>query len=104
MNYSDDEKTWLVAIINDKVKHLDSSPHTKEALDKMEKRLDHMEAEIQNKVNTKMFIWIVGILIGIWLSVSGYIASQIHDLQARTFEMSSSVSEITGVLKNAQFN
>ena len=60
-------------------------------------------AEMNQRVTYKAFFTIIGILMSIWLGVSGYIASQIHDLQNKTYMLNQNVSSIDGTLKSIEF-
>lgn len=96
---------WFTENLPKYLDHNRSSGQTKTAMKSLEDNIGEIKItqkkhseQILNRVTYKVFIWIIGILMAIWLSVSGYIVSQIKDVQDRTYEISNTVSEISGSL------
>ena len=107
---SEVDMKFIKSMIEDKVKHFESSPETKRAIDNLkedvaiirEKQAKHDE-QISNRVTYKIFIWVVGLLVSLFVSLSAYIVNQIHDLQEKTYDIKSDVAKITGTLENLDF-
>ena len=74
-------------------------------INESEKRLNSMcisieklNTEIDEKVSYKNFTWIIGILISILMTMFGYIASQINDIQKASISTEKNLSLIQGKL------
>ena len=101
MTLTKDEKAWLIAIMEDKIKHLDSSPPTKNALDKMEKKICKVEEDMKNKVGWKQFMWIVGTYVTISIIILGAIWSQTRANGEIIIDTQIGLANLTGVISNA---
>jgi hypothetical protein len=67
--------------------------------------VDKINIEMSQKVSYKNFTWIIGILISVLMTMFGYIASQINDIQKASISTEKNVSLIQGKLEpyNVEF-
>jgi len=100
MPLNKEEKQWLHLAIESRIDHLTSSPETKKDILSLQSDMKRLDAELKNKVAYKVFFWVVGILLGIVMSLLAYMTNQIHDIQEKTYTISNSVSTIAGFLEN----
>ncbi len=79
--------------------------HLKESDDKYKIVLAHIKeirSELENRVTYKHFTWVLGILITILISLFGYIANQITDVQGVINVMSKDVSNTNSNVSRIQ--
>jgi prefoldin subunit 5 len=110
MPLTKDERDWVEQVIRDRINHYESSPETKRALENLKENLSifnsHIEklnVQMEERVTYKTFFWVIGVLMTISLSLSGYIVSQVHDLQSKMYTLSNSVSQIAGTINQIEF-
>lgn len=95
MTLNKQDKDWMIAIVEDRVNHLDSSPNTKERLSKLEK-------DMQTKVSWKQFIWIIGLLVTFMTGILAAIYLQVRSNGELGQQTRVEVSYMRGILTNAE--
>jgi hypothetical protein len=68
-------------------------------------RIKDVENKVDNRVTYDQFYWVIGILMTIFIGISGYIVYQIADVQKTAQQTDKNVSSIQGKLEpyNIQF-
>lgn len=96
-----DDREWIIVAIDDKVRHLRSSPETLEQFTRIEKKMSTLEERVSTKVSWQQFIWIVGILTAFMTSMLGAIWFQVRTNGEMVQSSRSDISYIRGILNNA---
>lgn len=60
-------------------------------------KINHLH---ESKVSYKMFFWILGVLLAVLIAMSGWVATQLSDIQSNTNQVKNQVSFIDGVFKD----
>lgn len=78
--------------------HTDTALNTQRQLDRIDKELDTLRAEVKTKVSQSQFTWVIGIVLTSVLGLLGVIYTEVKNNGNTNATTQQSVAKIEGIL------